>query len=123
MGEVCPGNNESAGKRKSGHAGQGNKWLRSSLVEAAKAAGKKKNSYLSAQHHHLARRIGKNKAALAVAHSILTIIYYVLRDGTPYQDLGATYLDERARESIKRNLLKRLERLDFDVTLTDRRVA
>jgi transposase len=121
--KMCPGNNQSAGKRKSGHAGQGNKWLRSALVEAAKAAARKKDSYLSAQYHHLARRIGRNKATFAVAHSILTIIYYLLRDGTVYKDLGPTHLDERARESIKRNLLKRLEKLDFGVTVTDRRAA
>jgi transposase len=121
--KICPGNNESAGKRKSGHTGYGNKWLRSALVEAAKGASKKKDSYLNAQYHHLARRIGKNKATFAVAHSILTIIYYLLRDGTTYHDLGPTFLDERARESIKRNLLKRLQNLDFDVTATDRRAA
>jgi transposase len=121
--KVCPGNNESAGKRKSGKTGHGNKWLRSALVEAAKAASRKKDSYLSAQYHHLARRIGKNKATLAVAHSILTIIYYLLRDGTQYKDLGPTYIEERSRDSIKRNLVKRLDKLDFDVDISDRRAA
>jgi transposase len=121
--KVCPGNHQSAGKRQSGAAGHGNKWLRSALTEAAKAASRKKNCYLNAQYHHLARRLGSNRATLAVAHSILTICYYLLRDGGSYTDLGPNHFDERARDSIKRNLLKRLEKLDFDVTLTDRRAA
>ena len=121
--KICPGNNESAGKRKSGHTGYGNKWLRSALTEAAKAASRSKNTYLAAQYHHLAPRIGKNKAAIAVGHSILTIAYHLLRDGGSYQDLGPTYLDERSRESLKRTLVKRLAKLDFDITISDRRAA
>jgi transposase len=121
--KICPGNNESAGKRRSGRTGHGNKWLRSALTEAAKSAGRKKDSYLSAQYHQLGRRIGRNKATIAVAHSLLTIIYYRIRDRVPYQDLGPTHLDERGRTAIKRRLVKRLEKLDFDVTVADRRAA
>ena len=118
-----PGNHESAGKRKSGRTGHGNKWLRAALTEAAKTAGRTRHTYLSAQYRHLARRIGRNKATFAVAHSILTIMYVLLRDGGTYRDLGPTYRDERARDAIRRNLVKRLQRLDFDVTVTDQRVA
>ena len=121
--KICPGNNQSAEKRRSGRTGHGNKWLGSALTEAANAAARKKDSYLRAQYHHLARRIGRNKATTAVAHSILTIIYYMLRDGESYRDLGPTYLDERARDAIRKNLVKRLEKLDFGVAITDRRAA
>lgn len=121
--KICPGNNESAGKRKSGRTGDGNKWLRSALCEAAHAAAHTKNTYLSSQYHQIARRRGRKRATIAVAHSILTIIYYILRDGRTYCDLGPTYLDERARDSIRRNLVKRLEKLDFEVTINDRRAA
>lgn len=121
--KICPGNNESAGKRRSGRTGPGNKWLRSALTEAARAAARKKNSYLNAQYHHLARRIGKKRATTAVAHSLLIIIYFMLRDGSRYSDLGPIHFDERSRESIKRNLVKRLEKLDFDVTINDKRAA
>ena len=93
------------------------------MTEAAKAAGRTRHTFLSAQYQHLARRIGRNKATFAVAHSILTIMYVLLRDGGTYRDLGPTYRDERARDAIRRNLVKRLQRLDFDVTVTDQRVA
>jgi transposase len=76
--KVCPGNNESAGKRKNGHTGHGNPWLRSALVEAAWGAARTKESYLSAQYHRLAARRGAKRAILAVAHSILVIIYHLL---------------------------------------------
>ena len=121
--KVCPGNDRTGDRRKNERTGPGNKWLRATLVEAAKAARNAKDTYLSAQYHHLAPRRGANKATLAVAHSILTIIYHLLRDGGHYRELGVTYLDERARHSIQRNLVKRLEKLDFDVTINDRRAA
>jgi transposase len=121
--KICPGNHQSAGKSHSGHIGPGNKWLRAALTEAAQAATHTKKSYFAAQYHHLARRRGRQRAIIAVAHSILTIVYYLLRDGSSYHDLGPNYLDERARDSIKRNLLKRLDKLDFDVNITDRRAA
>ena len=120
---LCPGNDISAGKSRSGRTGHGNKWLRSALTEAAKAAGRTKHSYLASQYHQLGRRIGKNRASIAVAHSILTIIYFMIRDRVPYKDLGPTFLDERGRTAVKRRLVQRLENLDFQVQIRDRRVA
>jgi transposase len=114
---VSPGNNESAGKRKSGRTGHGNPWLRSALVEAAWAAARTKGSYLSAQYHRLAARRGAKRAILAVAHSILVIIYHLLRDGTTYQDLGSTYFDQRNAQAVLRRSVRRLEGLGYRVTL------
>jgi len=121
--KICPGNHESAGKRKSGRTGHGNNWLKTSLTEAAWAASRSKGNYLRSQYSNLARRIGARRATVAVAHSILTATFYVLRDGVPYNDLGDDFLDERKRETIRRQALRRLEALDFDVQITDRRAA
>lgn len=115
--KVCPGIHESAGKRKSIGTGHGNKWLRATLTEAAQAAGRTKGTYLWSQYHRLAARRGKNRATMAVAHTILTTIYYMLRRGTRYQDLGPNYFDERDRQSAVRRTLHRLERLGYRVTL------
>lgn len=114
---VCPGNNESAGKQKSGQTGHANPWLRSALVEAAWAASRKKDSYLAAQYHRIAARRGKKRAILAVAHSILVIIYHMLRDGSSYADLGGDYFDQRNRESTRKRAVQRLERLGYTITL------
>jgi len=114
---VCPGNHESAGKRLSGKTRKGNPWLRRLLVQAAHAAAHSKNTYLSAQYHRIASRRGAKKAALAVAHSILVIIYHLLRDGSTYQDLGSTYFDERDRQAVQKRLVRRLERLGYQVEL------
>lgn len=114
---MCPGNNESAGKRKSGKTRKGNKALRRILVVAARAAGRSKNTYLSAQYHRLAPRRGKNKAAVAVGHSILIIAYHILRDATPYLDLGPRYFDLRDRQRLERRLVRRLEALGNKVIL------
>lgn len=86
---TAPGNNESAGKRKSGRTKKGNKALRSALVEAARAASKTKDTYLSAQYRRIAARRGKNRAAVAVGHTILVIIYHILKKRQPYIELGA----------------------------------
>lgn len=83
---LCPGNNESGGKRLSGHIDKGNPWLRSALVEAAWAAIYTKNTYLSAQYHLLAARKGAKRAVIAVAHTILVSIYHMLKKGTNYRD-------------------------------------
>lgn len=120
---MCPGSKESAGKQRGGSIGNGNKWLRLALIEAAKAAGRSRNSFLGAMHRRLTARIGANKATVAVGHAILRIVYFMLRDGTPYNDLGANYYEERGRAGISKNLKKRLERLDFEVVLTDKRPA
>lgn len=114
---LCPGNNESAGKRRSGHTGGGNPWLRSALVEAAWAAARTKGTYLASQYHRLASRRGAKRAAVAVAHTILVIIYHLLRNQKGYQDLGVNYFDERDRLAVIRRSARRIERLGYKVTL------
>jgi hypothetical protein len=96
---ICPGNNESAGKRKSGRTGSGNRWLRGALLEAAWAAARSRRTYLSAEYHRLAVRRGGKRAIVAVAHTILIIIYHLLGEGTVYQELGGNYFDEHDREA------------------------
>lgn len=114
---LCPGNNESAGKRKSGRTGRGNPWLREVLVEAAWGAAHSRQTYLSAHYHRLAARRGAKRAIVAVAHTILVIIYHVLRNGTEYEELGGNYFDERSREATIRRTVRRIERLGYKVTL------
>lgn len=114
---MCPGNNESAGKRNNGRTGHANPWLRSALVEAAWAAIRSKATYLSAQYHRLAARRGKKRAIVAVAHSILVIIYHMLRDHTSYRDLGSNYFDERNYLHVLKKAVSRIERLGYKVTL------
>jgi transposase len=92
-------------------------WLRAALVEAAQAAGRSKDSYLSAQYRRLAARRGKKRAAIAVAHSILTIAYHLLTTRQPYRDLGVTYFDHRDRAGVERRLVRRLEALGYTVSL------
>jgi transposase len=120
---MCPGNNESAGKRRSGRTRKGNQWLRSALVQMAWAASRTKNTYLSAQFGRLSVRRGRKRALIAVAHSMLVIIYHVLTRRTPYQDLGANYLDQLAPERLTQRLVKRLERLGHKVTLQPQEAA
>jgi transposase len=115
---LCPGNNESAGKRRSGKTRKGSPWLRALLVEAAHGASRTTNTYLAARYHRIAARRGKKKAVVAVAHTILLIVYHLLRDGTSYHELGGNFYDERDRAAIERRLVRRLERLGNQVTLT-----
>jgi transposase len=115
--KVAPGNNESAGKRKSGRTGKGNPWIKSALIEAVKAASRTKDKYLPAQYRRLAARRGKKRASVAVAHTILNSIYYMLSDGLPYHELGGNYFDERNRYSIVKRSVRRIERLGYRVTL------
>jgi len=114
---VAPGNNESAGKRRSGKTRKGNPHLRTLLVEAGQAAGRTKNTYLAAQYRRLAARRGQRRAAMAVGHTILSIIYYLLLRGTTYQELGGGYFDERDRHAVERRLVRRLEALGNKVVL------
>ena len=114
---LAPGNNESAGKRYSGRTRKGNNWLRTGLIQAAHAAARKTQCYLATQYHRLAARRGKKRAAVAVAHSILVIVYHVLSRRQPYQDLGANYYDERKRQSTVNRLTRRLQRLGYSVSL------
>lgn len=114
---VAPGNNESAGKRKSGRTRKGNEKLRSVLVESARAASRSKKTYLSSQYHRIAARRGGNRAAIAVAHSILTIVYHILKRKQPYIELGPTYFEERRREIVTKQSIKKLESLGYRVTI------
>lgn len=115
--KVCPGNNESAGKRKTGKTGHGNPWLRDTLVEAAWGATRTRNTYLAAQYHRLAARRGTKRAIMAVAHSILIIVYALLKNGGKYQDLGGNYFDEHTRSSTLRRSIRRIEALGYQVEL------
>jgi transposase len=116
--KVCPGNNESAGKRRSGKNSKGNPHLRAALVEAANAAARTKNTYLRAQYEQVKRRHGHKKAIGAVAHSILIASYHILKDDVPYKDLGGDYFARRADpERLAKRLLAQLERLGHTVTL------
>ena len=114
---ICPGNNESAGKRLSGKPRKGSAWLRRSLCQAAWAAAHTKETYLAARFHRLAARKGKKRAIVAVAPTILVSRYHLLKNKQPYRELGADFLDRRNAENIKRYLLKRLERLGLQVTV------
>jgi transposase len=115
---MCPGNEESGGRRLRSRTRKGNRWLRRSLVQAAWAAGAAKDSYLRAQFRRLAARRGEKRAAVAVGHSLLVIIYHVLKDKVEYSDLGPDYFDRLEPERLRRYLVKRLEALGYDVTLS-----
>ena len=114
---LAPGNNQSAGKRRQAQTRKGSPWLRAALVEAAQAAGRTKSTYLGAQFRRLLPRKGKKRAAVAVGHSILIIVYHVLAKREPYQDLGVTYFDHRARQAVERRLVRRLVALGYTVSL------
>jgi transposase len=117
--KVCPGNNESAGKRSNCRSGKGNRWLRQVLLETAHAAARTKNTYLAAQYHRIAARRGKSRAALAVAHTILIIVYHILKNGTTYQELGPDFYDTLDRQAVARRAIKRLEQLGYKVTVEE----
>jgi len=121
--KVCPGNDESAGKRRSGKTGKGNKWLRATLTEAANAATRTKNSYLAAQYQRLRARRGHSKAVTAVGHSILTAAWHMLQTGELYNDLGGDYFVRQNPDRITKRLVRQLETLGHTVTLEAREVA
>ncbi|MDP8938190.1 MAG: IS110 family transposase [Actinomycetota bacterium] len=114
---VCPGNRESGGKRLSGRTRSGNRWLRAVLLQVAWAAARVKGGYFGAQFRRIAKRRGEKRAALAVAHSILTVIYHLLTDGVLYEDLGAAYFDQLAPDKVARYHPRRLAELGYEVTL------
>lgn len=120
---VCPGNNESAGKRKSGRIRKGSPWLKEALVEAAHAASRAKGTYFYALFHRLAARRGKKRALIAVAHAILIIIYHMLKEGSHYRELGQDYFDRLNRDAVSRRLVRRLESLGYQVELKDLEAA
>jgi transposase len=115
---ICPGNEESAGKRRRSRITKGNRWLRRALAEAAWAASHSKKSYLAAQYRRLAGRRGKKRAVVAVAHSLLVIFYQLLKRPVEYQDLGADYFDHLNPDRLRRYLVKRLEGLGYQVIVT-----
>lgn len=114
---LCPRMDESAGKRRSTRVRHGAPWLKTTLVSAGWAAACAKDTYLRAQFHRLKTRRGPKKAVVAVAASILTAAYYILRDNVPYRDLGADYFDRRDPKNVVRRLVRRIENLGYDVQL------
>jgi transposase len=120
---VCPGNHESAGKRKSSRIPKGNVYLKTALVEAASAAARAKGTYLRDKFYRLKARRGYKRAAVAIAHKILVSIYHMLSQNVSYHDLGDLYLDRLNAHHLTRNLVRRLERIGFNVTLTPRQAS
>jgi transposase len=114
---LCPGHNESAGRRKSSRLRKGSPWLKTMLVQCAWAATRKKDSYYKAQFNRLRGKHGMKKAACAVAASILTAIYHMLKDGTHHQDLGASHFDHRSAEIRAKRLAAQIAKLGFLVDL------
>ena len=117
---VCPGNYESAGKQRTGRTRKGNPWLRWALIEAAQAGGRTRGSYLAALLRRLTARRGKKRALIAVAHSILVSVYYLMTRSEPYADLGPDHFDRLHQRRTERRLVQRLEGLGYDVSLTRR---
>jgi transposase len=115
---MCPGNEESAGKRTKSRTTKGNAWLRSALTEAAWAASRTKDSYLGAQYRRLAARCGKKRALTAVGHTLLVIFYHMLEAAIPYKELGPDFFDKLKPEQYRRYLVKRLESLGYNVQIT-----
>ena len=115
---VCPGNNESAGKRRSGRTRKGNALLRTTLVLCAQGASRAKGSFFSSQYSRLMIRRGKNRAKMAVAHSLLIAIYYVIRDRVPFRDLGEDYYDRFNAQSKVNLYIRKLEKLGMAVSIT-----
>ena len=114
---LCPGSNESGGKRRPARSRHGNEMLKVAMVQAGQAAGRTRDTYLSATYRLLAARRGKKKAAVALGRHILETAYYILRDGTTYRELGANYHDERRKEAVKRAAIARLRRLGYEVNV------
>jgi len=114
---MCPGNNESAGKHRSGRTRKGSKWLRTALVESGNAAARTKDTYLRALYQRIRSRHGHKKAAVALGHSILVAAYHMLSSGVPYADLGGDYFQQRTTDSYIRRLVRQLERLGQKVKL------
>jgi transposase len=114
---MCPGNRESAGRQRAAPMRQGSPWLKSALTEASWAAGRGRQGYLVAQFNRLAARRGRKRAIVAVAHSILVIVYHLLARGTTYVDIGSNYFDDRDRVALERRAVQRLEKLGYQVHL------
>jgi transposase len=115
----CPGNHESAGKRKRGKTTKGSRYLRAALVQAAWAASHQKGTYLAAQYKRWVKRMGKKKALIAVGHRILVMAYHVLQTRTPYQELGGDYFERRNVDKQRKRLIRQLEALGVKVTVEE----
>ena len=120
---MCPGNDESAGKRRSGKTRKGSKWLRATLTESANAAARTKNSYLAAQYQRLRGRRGHSKAITAVGHSILTAAWHMLQTGELYNDLGGDYFTRQNPDRLTKRLIRQLEALGHHVTIQPQEIA
>ena len=120
---MSPGNDESAGKRRSGKTPKGNKWLRRTLTQAAWAATKRKGGYLAAQYRQLSARRGKKRAIVALGHTILVAAYHMLKDEVDYRDLGSDYFDRRRRDRTTKHLVSRLEGWGYEVKLEPKQAA
>lgn len=120
---LCPGNNESAGKTRSGRMRKGSIWLRASLIQAAWAASRTRNTYLSSHFRRIAARQGRKRAAAAVAHTILVMAYHLISRREPYRDLGADYLDQLDPTRVTRRLVERLQRMGVKVTIEPHALA
>jgi transposase len=116
---ICPGQHESAGKRRSGRMRPGNRYLRGTLIECGLAATRAQGTALQARYYRVKRHRGHKKAVVATGHQILEIAFYILRDGVTYQELGADYFDRRHRERAIRRHVRHLEALGYKVTLDD----
>ncbi len=115
---VAPGNNESAGKKRWGRTRNGDPWLKVGLVQAARGAIRTKGTYLAAQYRRLVARRGDKRAVMAVAHSILVIVYHIILRREPYRELGGDYFERRKPEATARRLARQIERLGFQVAVT-----
>lgn len=115
---MCPGSDESAGKRRSGKTRKGSPWLRAALTESAWAASHTKKTYLSAYYRRLAARRGSKRALVALGHTILVIAYHILRDGSVYRELGADFHDRLREPQIVKRLAKRIESLGYVVSVS-----
>jgi transposase len=115
---LCPGNCESAGKRQSGRTRKGDRYLRRMLIQNAWTIARKNDCFLTALFYRMAARRGAKRAAMAVAHRVLVIAYYILRDGSVYYELGGDHYDRKNPERTARRLTRRLERIGYQVTLT-----
>jgi transposase len=115
---MCPGHNESAGRRKSGKTRKGNRWLRRALNQAARAAARTKNTYFAARFHRLAAQRGSKRAIVAMGHKILVLAHYLLQHNCPFRELGANYYQQLRAPSLSQSLVRRWQRLGFQVRLT-----
>jgi transposase len=120
---LCPGTKISAGKRLSGKTEKGNRWLRQALIEAAHGAARSKGTYLGALYQRLCKRMGRKKAIVALAHRILVIVYHLLKKQEPYQERGEAYVQQREHEDLKLQAIRRLQRLGYEVSLEEAKIA